>query len=79
MHARKSWYVVAKFRRSCERNHILSWVCGLFISAIRAYEISDDVTKFYALQKVSDVVTRCDKSASRIHASVTLLCLNKGS
>jgi hypothetical protein len=45
---------------------------GVFIGGIQAYEISDDVTKFCALRKVSDAVTRCDKSASRLHASINV-------
>ena len=61
-------------------NSFLSgWVGGAFISGIRAYEISDDVTKFYAQRKVSDAATRYDKFASPIRASVTLQYLNKES
>ena len=75
MHAEASWCVLTRFRRACEGNQIVSsvggWEGAVFISGIRAYEISDDVTKFYTLRKISDV-TRCDNSASRIHASVTL-------
>jgi hypothetical protein len=58
-----------------EIKFFLAWVNGwvaLFISGILKYEIRDDVTKFYVRRTVSDVVTRCDPSASRIHVSIIL-------
>jgi hypothetical protein len=61
--------------KACNGSLIVSCVGereALFISGIRAYEISDDVTKLYALRTISDVVTRCDLFTSRIHASVVL-------
>jgi hypothetical protein len=68
MRAGKLWCVVttSNFCRACDGNQFLSCVGGwvaLFIGGIRAYEISDDVTKFYARRTVSDVVIRCDPSA----------------